>query len=399
MLSVHCTVRFILFAVLLGFLVPPASAQDSYFIHIADPHVSFYSASRWETMLDEILLLDPPPDLVVCSGDLVPWGAGSTGEENYDFLLDVPAMSTVDGNHYVSDASHSIPIFFTPGNHDYRTWLQDTDSLQNYLARIHATEYYHTVVADRWAIFSINSGLDVFNDIEVDLPEGEGLYTDQVAQWESDLDGLDGVADGQDSSGLHKIVFMHHPHQWPGDQMCKSDGAISEYRPEFMNICETYDVGWALYGHLHPDSSIVYDLYCDAWNGSGTKCVVAVSAYARGFRREWADGTGEDVVLFAQSPVTTARRAGVLHSPRPNPFQPSTTIAFELAQPATGNLQIFDVRGHYVATLAEGLLPAGYEEIRWSGRDDRGRTLPSGVYHCRLKTAGLVETRRLVLIR
>lgn len=84
----------------------------------------------------------------------------------------------------------------------------------------------------------------------------------------------------------------------------------------------------------------------------------------------------------------------------PNPFNPATTVRFDLPETATIDLVVYDVAGRVVRTLiAAGNLPAGRHEVVWNGRDEAGRDEASGVYFCRLVTGNRGETRRLTLIR
>ncbi|MCP4229062.1 MAG: T9SS type A sorting domain-containing protein, partial [bacterium] len=62
-------------------------------------------------------------------------------------------------------------------------------------------------------------------------------------------------------------------------------------------------------------------------------------------------------------------------------------------------ISIFDVLGRHVTTIIEHQLDEGEADIRWDGRDARGRKVPSGVYFYRLEAAGLTSTRKLVLMR
>jgi hypothetical protein len=72
----------------------------------------------------------------------------------------------------------------------------------------------------------------------------------------------------------------------------------------------------------------------------------------------------------------------------PNPFNPRTTLRFELTAGATVELAVFDVSGRRIATLAAGHRAAGRHEAVWQGRDDAGRSVPSGVYLARLRVDG-----------
>jgi hypothetical protein len=83
----------------------------------------------------------------------------------------------------------------------------------------------------------------------------------------------------------------------------------------------------------------------------------------------------------------------------PNPFNPSTTIAFRLAEAGTVDLRVFDVAGRLVRTLVSGRLDDGDHLVPWQGRDDAGRPVASGVYFYRLETGDFSESRRMVLAK
>lgn len=95
-----------------------------------------------------------------------------------------------------------------------------------------------------------------------------------------------------------------------------------------------------------------------------------------------------------------AARNVLLRGAYPNPFNPRTTIAFELAVPGETRLRIFDVSGRLIRTLIDGtLLARGDHEYEWDGRDNGGRSMPSGIYFSRLEVGGYVESRRMALVR
>jgi len=84
----------------------------------------------------------------------------------------------------------------------------------------------------------------------------------------------------------------------------------------------------------------------------------------------------------------------------PNPFNPQTTIAFELPKRESVTLQVFDMSGRLVRNLitAEPHTP-GRHEVVWNGRDDSGRQVASGTYFYRLEAGSYSETKRMVLIK
>jgi hypothetical protein len=83
----------------------------------------------------------------------------------------------------------------------------------------------------------------------------------------------------------------------------------------------------------------------------------------------------------------------------PNPFNPSTTISFDLPEAMHVSLGIYDVQGKRVASLVNGTREAGASSVLWDGRDSQGVSLASGVYFYRLEAGGRVLTRRLVLVK
>ncbi len=88
-----------------------------------------------------------------------------------------------------------------------------------------------------------------------------------------------------------------------------------------------------------------------------------------------------------------------LHANRPNPFNPRTTIAFELRQEQRARLDIYDVSGRHVSTLVNRRLEPGPHRVNWNGEDESGRAVASGVYLYRLQAGAHIATRRMLLLR
>ncbi len=89
----------------------------------------------------------------------------------------------------------------------------------------------------------------------------------------------------------------------------------------------------------------------------------------------------------------------VLGQNHPNPFNPQTTISFNLPQQAAVTLRVFDVAGHLVKVLLDDEIVAeGRNEAVWYGRDGAGRRVASGTYFYRLEAGTYSETKRMVLV-
>jgi hypothetical protein len=86
----------------------------------------------------------------------------------------------------------------------------------------------------------------------------------------------------------------------------------------------------------------------------------------------------------------------------PNPFNPTTTIRFQLAERSVISLRIFDILGREVAIVAHGVFPPGYHDTQWNASG-----FASGVYLCRLSVtpqqssakAIVTEVRSLILTK
>lgn len=92
-------------------------------------------------------------------------------------------------------------------------------------------------------------------------------------------------------------------------------------------------------------------------------------------------------------------REFTLHQNFPNPFNPETTIRYELRSPSQVKLEVYNLVGQLVRTLVDGKMPAGGYTIKWTGDDNRGRPVSTGVYFLKLKTADFAEVKKMALIR
>ena len=93
-------------------------------------------------------------------------------------------------------------------------------------------------------------------------------------------------------------------------------------------------------------------------------------------------------------------REFALHQNFPNPFNPDTTIKYDLAESADVTLQIYNVLGQVVRTLVGSEAQnAGRYQIRWSGMDDRGVSVSSGIYFYRISAGEFQNVRKLMLLK
>ena len=98
-------------------------------------------------------------------------------------------------------------------------------------------------------------------------------------------------------------------------------------------------------------------------------------------------------------PNPAPRDSFALSQNSPNPFNPQTLIRFDLGQACRTRLYVYDAQGRLVTRLVDRELAAGPHATSWSGHNDGGRAVASGVYWCRLEAASFVQTRRMILLR
>ncbi|MEO0101455.1 MAG: FlgD immunoglobulin-like domain containing protein [candidate division WOR-3 bacterium] len=89
----------------------------------------------------------------------------------------------------------------------------------------------------------------------------------------------------------------------------------------------------------------------------------------------------------------------VLSQNRPNPFKGLTKISFSIPKETYVSLLIYDLSGRKVRTIVNERMKPGYYNLKWDGKDDKGKDLPQGVYFYRLKVKGFEDIKKTVLLR
>jgi subtilisin-like proprotein convertase family protein len=153
---------------------------------------------------------------------------------------------------------------------------------------------------------------------------------------------------------------------WPATLVVDGPGSLDDFLGETAMgswQLQVADTGWGALG---------------TWNSWGLNLVVTSSTSA------------VDEVIPRQTRIL---------GNRPNPFNPRTTVMFELAGETTVSMAIYDLRGLKVRTLDSARLAAGRHEISWDGRDQTGRSVVSGIYFFRLQTDRGSLVRKMTLIK
>jgi hypothetical protein len=143
-------------------------------------------------------------------------------------------------------------------------------------------------------------------------------------------------------------------------------------------------------GNISADPRFVDTVIGDFRLQSGSPCIGAGESGADMGAFGWITTDSKNSVVF---PLVYLRQN------TPNPFNPTTTIPFTLADDGAVSLRIYNVMGQQVRTLVRGHQKAGSHTVTWNGLDDRGNAVASGVYLYRLTVGKTVRVRRMTLVR
>ncbi len=110
-------------------------------------------------------------------------------------------------------------------------------------------------------------------------------------------------------------------------------------------------------------------------------------------------GAVENQAGYTDSEYTQQAILPVLRSNFPNPFNPSTTISFLLPKDASCTLEVYNIRGQKVKTLINETRFAGNHSVVWTGLDDNGKPVSSGLYFYRLTTPNSIQTNKMLLLK
>jgi hypothetical protein len=88
-----------------------------------------------------------------------------------------------------------------------------------------------------------------------------------------------------------------------------------------------------------------------------------------------------------------------LHNAFPNPFNPVTTLRYDLPEQANVNIIIYDMLGRQVRTLVNTTQDAGFKSVIWNATNDYGEPVSAGVYIYQIQAGEFVQTKKMVLLK
>ena len=177
------------------------------------------------------------------------------------------------------------------------------------------------------------------------------------------------------NEGLAGDVVRSISQDKSGDIWVGTESGLSRYDGENW---ETFTSADGLAG------DIIYDIACDV---DGTIWVVTEAGVSF---------SHDDVAV--EEPVDLP--AGLaIKGAYPNPFNPSTTIVFEVLSNGIVTLEVYNLAGQRVRKLMNSTVSVGKHSVTWNGRDDKGNALASGLYFSRLSMGQSIVTSNMILVK
>jgi len=154
-------------------------------------------------------------------------------------------------------------------------------------------------------------------------------------------------------------------------------------------------INYAVYrnGGLIADALITNPNYTDVNPPAGVFSYYVTAIYHTGESQP-----SNTVEVNSESDVV-AVSATRLKGNYPNPFNPTTTIAYEIAKAGRVSMEVYNSKGQRVKKLVDGFQSAGGYTVVWNGCDDNGRAVSSGVYFCCMTSSGYSGVKKMVVVK
>ena len=430
--------------------------HDFYFIHLTDTHIPERGESTLpflEEIIQEVNIINP--EFVLLSGDYVNRSYKDQIEIGQLYLekFKVPVYLT-SGNHDIGDGMEPWWEYFgwpylnysDPNHWDNGPVTQDYSfdygnlhivapmTWVNYIYFQYWIYGYHSMISSQieWLHqdFSLTQGdpylimfyhydfgwyddvpqmPEFFNQYDVDLALWG--HTHQAAEYHDGPTLSLNTDDAMSSSGGFRLLkfedgqLVAHPHLWNPDNITlvlsqPNDGTGTSNTATIVN---THDV-------VFENALVRFEMLSPGnYQVEGGEVLQVVDAGDRLIYEVVTEvpANGQTVVNIGppvgaddeQHPTRPGKFA--LHQNRPNPFNASTKITFDLPgyQAQRVILEVYNVRGQKVINLLDQRLPTGRHAVHWDGRDRYGHPLASGLYLCRLRAGQRTKTVKMMLVR
>ena len=390
-----------------------------------------YFYDVWDEFVDGY-----PPISKLVQYSAVVWMTGISGDIEYENRMAISGFLDMGGRMLVTGQDIG--------------WQLCSDSNVNEIAFYNG--YLHAdYIKDDSGFRSVNGifGDPVSGGLSFDIGGGDGSLNQD---WPSEIEPRTGAAAifeyapgieaGLRYQGYHRLVYlafgleavntsamrdtlMHRSLEWLvtswPDLEQPSVTLTSPAGGESLPIGETHEITWTASDNVGVVSIDILRSYDggETWeetiaagegnDGSFTWAVPDSASSASRIRVIARDAAGLAMYDDSDGDFSTTRTTGDPENPgvtafalaanMPNPFNPSTTIRFDVPFRARVRIAVYNVKGQIVATLVDEMIDRGSSRTEWNGRDSSGGPAASGVYFCRMEADGFRATRKIILLR
>ena len=195
---------------------------------------------------------------------------------------------------------------------------------------------------------------------------------------------------GQDIAGLLSLAMtLEFPGAGEKDCMVRPVGLPDEY------LCVMHQPGAGKFAIalVHPRGISMRDIVLDV--------EVTKASLIRGMRISsvLANATSLPDIDLSGDAAHAMPQTFALVNGYPNPFNPSTTVVFDVPAQSAVTIEVYNILGLRIRTLVRDVLAQGRHEAMWDGKNDDGQVVSSGQYFCRMKAEGFVGSIRLMLLK
>ena len=230
-----------------------------------------------------------------------------------------------------------------------------------------------------WQFFEDGTGLEIWSGIEEDYYYGYYEYSDtSEIEWSATDDSI-------------TLIFMYYDDYY-GYEESDTISLAYEVTDDMLSLSAEFDFCENMeddYYYYYYDSLNCYDMFEMQFG------IMDIQDITLDF---WME-------MSYSGPLAIAGEIGLqpgqfkLHQAYPNPFNPTTTLKYEMGSAGPVSIDVFDVNGRKIRSLYNGIQIPGQHEIRWDAKDDHGRSMSSGVYLFKVNVNGKQQTAKSLLLK
>ena len=183
-------------------------------------------------------------------------------------------------------------------------------------------------------------------------------------------------------------------------------GVILESDTNLISISNSH---YWFYG-MDPNTCNTVNFFVAADSSISSDTVLTFSAYAEALNCEnqpeyciAADTVSFDISILVENTEMSINEdiplAFKVYNAYPNPFNPITSIGYDLPEDGFINITIYSMMGNIVKTLVNGTQTAGNKTIQWNATNDKNEPVSAGLYLYTIQTGELRQTKKMILLK